>query len=214
MIVICHLRLICAHYIDNRLEVRKHRIDGLFNKVLILPTVGLKDSSFHMIVTLMEFLQGILDLMSHTQISNSLSNSRSEMQEIKASWLCWLNHGSPPKGGNSNISDLVSVIEAKFPNLQANALMICRNTNILLWVIHPIREQGFANSTFHYHLGSRTSYGGLIINQLWYQLKNQIRDQREVNGSHLNIFEAIIACFLNSRPIFEWHQKHKKCPNQ
>jgi hypothetical protein len=57
MIIIGKLHLMCVHLVDNRLEPRKYRINGLSNqlhKVLKLSTLGLKEYSFHMIVTLVE----------------------------------------------------------------------------------------------------------------------------------------------------------------
>jgi hypothetical protein len=49
---------------------------GLFShqlyKVLVLSMVGLKEYGFYMIITLMEFLQGRPNLMSLTQVTNSL----------------------------------------------------------------------------------------------------------------------------------------------
>jgi hypothetical protein len=59
MSVIGQLCLICVHLVDNCLESRKHRINGLSGqllKVLILSMVDLKESGFHMIFTLVEFL--------------------------------------------------------------------------------------------------------------------------------------------------------------
>jgi hypothetical protein len=72
MIVIGQLRLFCAHLVHHQLEPKEHSVDGLSSKmykVLVL-SVGLKEPSFHMIITLMEFLHGRPDLVSCTQMYN------------------------------------------------------------------------------------------------------------------------------------------------
>jgi hypothetical protein len=68
------------------MEPRKHGVEGLFSqlhKVLILLSVGLKESGFHVVGALLKFLQGSPDLMSHIQCL-TLSNSKSERQENNA----------------------------------------------------------------------------------------------------------------------------------
>jgi hypothetical protein len=40
-------------------------------------------------------------------------------------------------------------IEANFTNLVTDALKIRRHANLLVWVIGPIEEQRFANTSFH-----------------------------------------------------------------
>jgi hypothetical protein len=75
MIIIGKLCLVGMHLVHNRLEPRKHCINGLSNqlhKVLVLSSVRLKVSGLHMIIALMELLEGGLDLVSRTQMSNSL----------------------------------------------------------------------------------------------------------------------------------------------
>jgi hypothetical protein len=75
MIVIGKLCLVGKHLVHDGLESREHGIDRLssqLNKVLVLLLVRLKESSFHMIIALMEFLKGGPDLVSHSQMSNSL----------------------------------------------------------------------------------------------------------------------------------------------
>jgi hypothetical protein len=53
--------------------------------------------------------------------------------------------------------DLVSTIEANFPNLVANALKICRHADLPVWYFAPIEERWFPKTTFHCRLrGSRT----------------------------------------------------------
>jgi hypothetical protein len=56
-------------------------LSSQLNKVLIFSPVHLKVSSFYMIVTLMEFLQGRLDLASCTQMSNLLKLNKRETGE-------------------------------------------------------------------------------------------------------------------------------------
>jgi hypothetical protein len=58
MIVIGKLCLVGTHLVHDGLESREHGIDrlsGQLNKVLVLSLVRLKESSFHMIIALMEF---------------------------------------------------------------------------------------------------------------------------------------------------------------
>ena len=69
------LCLVGTHLVDNRLEPRKHSVYGLSNqlhKILVLLLVRLKESSLHMIIALMEFLEGEPNLVNRSQMSNSL----------------------------------------------------------------------------------------------------------------------------------------------
>jgi hypothetical protein len=53
MIIIGKLCLVGTHLVDNQLESRKHRVNGLFSqlhKVLVLLLVRLKESGLHMII--------------------------------------------------------------------------------------------------------------------------------------------------------------------
>jgi hypothetical protein len=61
------------YLVHDGLEPRKCSVSGLssqLNKVLVLSPVHLKESSFHMIIALMEFLEGGPDLTRHSQMSN------------------------------------------------------------------------------------------------------------------------------------------------
>jgi hypothetical protein len=72
------------HLVDNRLESRKHSVYGLssqLHKILVLSPVRLKESGLDMIIVLIEFLKCGLDLVSHSQISNSLRLTQREAQE-------------------------------------------------------------------------------------------------------------------------------------
>jgi hypothetical protein len=76
--------LLGTHLVHDGLEPRKHSAYGLssqLNKVLVLSSVRLKESSFHIIVILMEYLEGGPDLVSHRQMSNSLKLTQQEAQE-------------------------------------------------------------------------------------------------------------------------------------
>jgi hypothetical protein len=81
MIIIGKLRLVGTYLVENRLEPRKHNVYGLsshLHKVLILSAVCLKHSGLYMIVSLMESLEGGPNLVSHSQMSNSLRLSKRE----------------------------------------------------------------------------------------------------------------------------------------
>jgi hypothetical protein len=51
-------------------------VSSQLNKVLILSSVCLKESGLYMIIALMEFLEGEPDLLSHSQMTNSLKLSK------------------------------------------------------------------------------------------------------------------------------------------
>jgi hypothetical protein len=75
MIIIRKLCLVGMHLVDNRLEPREHSVYGLSNqlhKILVLLLVRLKESDLYMIIALIEILEGGLDLMSHSEVFNSL----------------------------------------------------------------------------------------------------------------------------------------------
>jgi hypothetical protein len=76
--------IVCAHLVHNRLESRKHSVYGLssqLDKVFIISTVHLKESSLNMVIALMESFEGGLDLVGHTQMSNSLKLNKRETRE-------------------------------------------------------------------------------------------------------------------------------------
>jgi hypothetical protein len=84
MIIIGKLCLVGRHLVDNQLEPRKHYINGLssqLHKVFVLLPVHLKESGLYMIITLMEFLEDGPDLVSHSQMTNTLKLTRREAQE-------------------------------------------------------------------------------------------------------------------------------------
>jgi hypothetical protein len=59
MIIKGKVHLVCAHLVHNRLESRKHRINGFSiqsHKVLVLSLVHLKKYDLYMIIALTEFL--------------------------------------------------------------------------------------------------------------------------------------------------------------
>jgi hypothetical protein len=69
VIVIGKLCLVGTHLVYNRLEPRKHRVNGLssqLDNVLVLSQVHLKESGLDMIIALMESLKGGPDLVSRS----------------------------------------------------------------------------------------------------------------------------------------------------
>jgi hypothetical protein len=72
------------HFVHDGLEPRKYSVYGLssqLNKILVLSSVCLKESSFHMIIALMKFLEGGPDLVSRSQMSNSPKLTQREARE-------------------------------------------------------------------------------------------------------------------------------------
>jgi hypothetical protein len=66
MIIIGKLCLVGTHLVHNRLESRKHRVNGLssqLDKVIVLSLVCLKEYDIDMVIALMESLDGGLDLV-------------------------------------------------------------------------------------------------------------------------------------------------------
>jgi hypothetical protein len=58
-----------------------HGLSSQLNKVLVLSPIGLKEPGLYMINALIESLEGGLDLMNRTQMSNLLKLSKQETQE-------------------------------------------------------------------------------------------------------------------------------------
>jgi hypothetical protein len=102
-----------------------------------------------MIVALMESLEGRLDLMSRSQMSNSLKLTKRETREQSVSSFVvrimelHLNWSDPVTCSIKNR------IEANFPNPVTDALKISRHENLPVHVIGPIEEWRFANTSFH-----------------------------------------------------------------
>jgi hypothetical protein len=103
----------------------------------------------HMIVALIESLKGIPDLMSRSQMPNSLKLTKRETREqIVSSFVVRIMEL------HLNWSDSVTCsieirIKANFPNTVTDALKICRHANLPVRVIGPIEERRFANTSFH-----------------------------------------------------------------
>jgi hypothetical protein len=102
-----------------------------------------------MIVALMESLEGRLDLMSRSQMSNSLKLTKRETREQSVSSFVvrimelHLNWSDPVTCSIKNR------IEANFPNPVTDALKIHRHVNLPVRVIGPIEEWRFANTSFY-----------------------------------------------------------------
>jgi hypothetical protein len=79
VIIIGQIRLVRAHLVHNRLEPRKHGVDGLssqLEKVLVLSPLRLKESSFHIIITLMESKREMASTIFYNQVwcSTTITN--------------------------------------------------------------------------------------------------------------------------------------------
>jgi hypothetical protein len=102
-----------------------------------------------MIVALMESLKGRPDLMSRSQMSHSLKLTKQETREQSVSSFVVRIMEL-----HLNWSDLITCsikirIEANLPNPVTDALKIHRHANLLVWVVGPIKERRFTNSSFH-----------------------------------------------------------------
>jgi hypothetical protein len=102
-----------------------------------------------MIIAPMEFLEGGLDLMSHSQMSNSLKLTQREAREqsvaifvvqIMKLYLNW---------NDSFTCSIERNIEANLPNFVPYTLKICRHTDFPVRVVGPIEERWLANTMFH-----------------------------------------------------------------
>jgi hypothetical protein len=146
------LCLVGTHLVDNRLEPRKHSVYGLSNqlhKILVLLLVRLKESSLHMIIALMEFLEGGPDLVSHRQMSNSLRLTQRETREqsvanfVVRTMKLHLNQSDP------STRCIERNIKIDLPDFVPNTLKICRHEDLILWVVCPIKERWLSNTLFH-----------------------------------------------------------------
>jgi hypothetical protein len=152
MIIIGKICLIGTHLVDNRMKPTKHRINGLssqLHKILVLSLVCLKESGLHMITALMESLEGGLDIMSHSQMSNSLKLSQRETREQSVpSFVVRIMELQLNRSDPSTLS-IESSIKANLPNSTPNTLKKHRHANLLVWVVCPIEERWLPNTTFH-----------------------------------------------------------------
>jgi hypothetical protein len=102
-----------------------------------------------MIVALMESHEGRPDLMSRSQMSNSLKLIKRETREQSV-----LSFVLRIMELHLNWSDPVTCsieirIEANFSNPVTHDLKIHRHANLPVRVIGPIKERRFANTSFH-----------------------------------------------------------------
>jgi hypothetical protein len=91
----------------------------------------------------MESLEGGPDLVSHSQMSNSLKLNKRETREQSVSSFAFrimelhLNH------------NIERNIEIDLPDVVPNTLKICWHAKLLVRIVRPIKEQRFANTSFH-----------------------------------------------------------------
>jgi hypothetical protein len=102
-----------------------------------------------MIVALMESLEDRPDLMSHSQMSNSLKLTKRETREQSVSSFVVRTMELHLNWSNLVTCSIENHIEANFPNPVTDALKISRRANLPVRVIGPIEEQRFANTSFH-----------------------------------------------------------------
>jgi hypothetical protein len=102
-----------------------------------------------MIVALMESLEGRPDLMSRSQMTNSLKLTKRETREQSVSSFVVRIMELHLNWSYLVTCSIKNCIEANFPNPVTDALKIRRHANLLVWVIGPIEEQRFANTSSH-----------------------------------------------------------------
>jgi hypothetical protein len=137
------MRLVSAHLVDNRLEPRKHSVYGLsiqLHKVLVLSLMCIKESILYLIIALMEFLEGGLDLVSQSQMSNSLKLTKRETREQSVSSFVVRIMELHLNWSYSGTLNIERNIETNHPDMIPNTLKICRHVNHLVQLICPIEE--------------------------------------------------------------------------
>jgi hypothetical protein len=97
----------------------------------------------------MESLEGGPDLVSRSQMSNSLKFSKRESREQSVSCFVIQIMKLHLNRSDSSTHTIKHNIKANLPNAVADTLKICRHVNLLVWVVRPIKEQWLANTTFH-----------------------------------------------------------------
>jgi hypothetical protein len=152
MIIIGKLCLVGTHLVDNRLESRKQSVYGLssqLHKAPILPPVRLKQSGLHVIIALIESLEGRLDLMSHSQMSNLLKLSKRETWEQSISSFVVRIMEFHFNRSDPSTRSIEHSIETNLLDMIPNTLKIWQHADLLVWVIHPIEKRRFGSTSFH-----------------------------------------------------------------
>jgi hypothetical protein len=102
-----------------------------------------------MIIALMESLKGGPDLMSRSQMSNSLKLSQREAQEHSIlSLVVWIMELQLNRSDLSTLA-IESSIKANLPNSIPNTLKKRGHVNLPIWVVRLVKERWLANTTFH-----------------------------------------------------------------
>ena len=94
-----------------------------------------------MIISLLESLEGGPDLVSCSQISNSLKSSKQETQEQSVLCLVVGIMELHLNGSDSSTLGIERSIETNFLDTIPNTLD--------MRIVHPIEERRFANTSFH-----------------------------------------------------------------
>jgi hypothetical protein len=101
-----------------------------------------------MIISLIGFLKGGPDLVSCTQMSNSLKLTKRETIRQSISRFVVRIMVLHLKRSDSSTLGIKRSIETNLPNLIHETLKIHRHVNLPLHVVYPIKEQRFVNTSF------------------------------------------------------------------
>jgi hypothetical protein len=96
-----------------------------------------------------ESLEGGPDLVSRSQMSNSLKFYKRETREQSVSSLVVRIMELQWNRIHLSTLGIKRGIETNLPYTIPNTLKIYRHVDLLVWVIHPIEERRFANTSFH-----------------------------------------------------------------
>jgi hypothetical protein len=90
-------------------------------------------------------LEGVLDLVSHNQMSNSLKLSKRETREQSVSSFVVRIMQLHLNQNNPSTRSIKHSIETDLPDMVPNTPKICWHADLLVWVVRPIKQRRFAN---------------------------------------------------------------------
>jgi hypothetical protein len=97
----------------------------------------------------MESLEGGPDLVSHSQMSNSLKLNKRETREQSVSSFAFRIMELHLNQSDRITHNIERNIEIDLPDVVPNTLKICWHAKLLVRIVRPIKEQRFANTSFH-----------------------------------------------------------------
>jgi hypothetical protein len=102
-----------------------------------------------MIIALLKFLEGGPDLVSCSQMSNSLKLTPREAREQSVASFVVQIMELHLNWNDSFTCSIERNIEAYLPNSISNTLKKRRHVNLPIWVVGPIKEWWLAKTMFH-----------------------------------------------------------------